>query len=619
MRSGCLTRVRVVLPTPPNTRREDFELVDRFWLPIAASMRTVGDVLDQVCMQAMPAGVRPQVLAKVAGFYVLEDSPVGTLDRDDVLQIVIRKHVMHDRRGAKRPQREDLPTSAAHLALPAPGDAGPPLRSATAGGKVSHQDQLRKIKRVRLGEEDVSSSSSSSSEGTEESSSTSDEEPDDGSSGSSSSSSEGEAVEGSSSSSSEEETDTSSSEEESGEARAGRCASLSNIGLRNGQSPPQLVGLSPASPAMLQEAPTSGAKGPSRSARRKAAKRRLKRMGILAGPGSANGKGTADGLIKRPSPAAATPGRPAECLKFPQLDSAAQGTPLPGAPRPQGGGLGRQGASPTQAEILTPVPPGELPGEGDVLQYRLLECWGGSPEVSSPRRGLVCAVDPSSRTLVLKPHPPTAGHPLQQRWEEVQRLREAAGMDDDDEKDEPEYGAYAENGALEAAMDQLVEPTWVGSAPRTTTPGPTSAMREGQHAAAARVSGTGQRPEDAGAFESQGPAYHSRLGPPPLITGGGAAASPLLGSAIVPEGAWADLYAQLQARRAVLSPAGATASGGVGARSGSPVAEARIPAPQPASTAPAPMSARGAVKPRPGVRRSALGPMLNALRRDNAL
>lgn len=31
MRSGCLTRVRVVLPTPPNTRREDFELVDRFW------------------------------------------------------------------------------------------------------------------------------------------------------------------------------------------------------------------------------------------------------------------------------------------------------------------------------------------------------------------------------------------------------------------------------------------------------------------------------------------------------------------------------------------------------------------------------------------------------------
>lgn len=208
-------------------------------------------------MQAMPAGVRPQVLAKVAGFYVLEDSPVGTLDRDDVLQIVIRKHVMHDRRGAKRPQREDLPTSAAHLALPAPGDAGPPLRSATAGGKVSHQDQLRKIKRVRLGEEDVSSSSSSSSEGTEESSSTSDEEPDDGSSGSSSSSSEGEAVEGSSSSSSEEETDTSSSEEESGEARAGRCASLSNIGLRNGQSASQLVGLSPASPAMLQVPPGS--------------------------------------------------------------------------------------------------------------------------------------------------------------------------------------------------------------------------------------------------------------------------------------------------------------------------------------------------------------------------
>lgn len=41
---------------------------------------------------------------------------------------------------------------------------------------------------------------------------------------------------------------------------------------------------------------------------------------------------------------------------------------------------------------------------------------------------------------MLKPHPPTAGHPLQQRWEEVQRLREAAGMDDDDEKDEPGKG-----------------------------------------------------------------------------------------------------------------------------------------------------------------------------------
>lgn len=138
------------------------------------------------------------------------------------------------------------------------------------------------------------------------------------------------------------------------------------------------------------------------------------------------------------------------------------------------------------------------------------------------------------------------------------------------------------------------------------------------------------------AAEDLGPKRYSQLGPPRP-----AAQSPAAGGAVIhPEGGWAALHAQLQQRRVQLS-------GGKGARprpalaSASPSGATR--APEPAAAAGGQPSGAmsgskgsgkkstpggqvagsgrnigaGAVKPRGGVRRSALGPMLRILRSNS--
>lgn len=145
-------------------------------------------------------------------------------------------------------------------------------------------------------------------------------------------------------------------------------------------------------------------------------------------------------------------------------------------------------------------------------------------------------------------------------------------------------------------------------------------------AAATPSSGTGQQAAAAGGDGELGPASYSRLGPPRP-----AAAR---GDVIAAEGGWASLYEQLRQRRSQL------AQGAAGGDHEAPAFTPRAPAPAARTdsvdgvhTAPPAVGGRsrsgdvndrnggarkgltpGATKPRAGVRRTAMGPMLRMLR-----
>ena len=195
---------------------------------------------------------------------------------------------------------------------------------------------------------------------------------------------------------------------------------------------------------------------------------------------------------------------------------------------------------------------------------------------------------------------------------------------------------YDEAGVLAADLSSFVELRLLKRAAGTAQlAGPATA------APAAPAAAPSEEAE-----EDLGPKRYSQLGPPRPAEQGAAAG----GAVINPEGGWAALHAQLQQRRAQLS-------GGKGARPGPALASASpggaTPAPEPAaggqanggtpgsqaaasagrgsggggkkSSTPAGGQAAGgghnigagAVKPRGGVRRTALGPMLRILRSNS--
>lgn len=108
---------------------------------------------------------------------------------------------------------------------------------------------------------------------------------------------------------------------------------------------------------------------------------------------------------------------------------------------------------------------------------------------------------------------------------------------------------------------------------------------------------------------------YSQLGPP----------RPAAGNVIAAEGGWASLYEQLRQRRSQLAQAGA-AQGTPPATAGKaavPAAKSAPPAAGGGSSSSAPRGSAGltpgATRPRAGVRRSALGPMLRILRDNQEL
>lgn len=144
------------------------------------------------------------------------------------------------------------------------------------------------------------------------------------------------------------------------------------------------------------------AKGPSRSARRKARKRQLKRLGLLPGP---RGVGVAKGSRKSEPSARPIPSEEVEA----------------------------ESAREAPQESLVPVTSAEELHVGDICCYQFLEVWNGSPELSEVRRGQVTAWDSKDRVVTLRPHPDGSAHPLRERMEAA-RAAEDEGWDAPDEQ-----------------------------------------------------------------------------------------------------------------------------------------------------------------------------------------
>lgn len=135
--------------------------------------------------------------------------------------------------------------------------------------------------------------------------------------------------------------------------------------------------------------------GPSRSARRKARKRQLKRMGLLPGPGRKAPKDLGEMLASHEQPAS----------RSLELEAAAPDEEP-------------KSVEPSFLEV--PVLPGDDLKIGDVLQYQLLEMWNGCPELSEIRQGRVIGWQDAEREVILEPYPDPAVHPLVSHLEAMQ-------------------------------------------------------------------------------------------------------------------------------------------------------------------------------------------------------
>lgn len=198
----------------------------------------------------------------------------------------------------------------------------------------------------------------------------------------------------------------------------------------------------------------------------------------------------------------------------------------------------------------------------------------------------------------------------------------------------PELGnLYGEDGTLTAQLSAFVELRLlerapgvdVGAPPQQGGHAPAPAAAPGNGGSGQPVAATPQQPDDLG------PSSYSQLGPPKP-----AAAR---GDVIAPEGGWASLYRQLQQRRSQLAAQQAGAGAAAGEAGGTPChappprPDAASPAEQVRSAPPAAGGSRtrgvsdgrassltpGATRPRAGVRRTALGPMLRMLREAEQL
>ena len=201
---------------------------------------------------------------------------------------------------------------------------------------------------------------------------------------------------------------------------------------------------------------------------------------------------------------------------------------------------------------------------------------------------------------------------------------------------------YEEDGTLTAALFGFVELRRVAAEPggqeKTTEQPAAASMRaaaragDGVAAATAPPAAGGATPAAAAApskgqggapDDDLGPSRYSQLGPP-------RPAAPR-GDVIAPEGGWAALYEQLRQRRSQLASTPGAAAGTPGAAAAMPTAphsappaagrlggdEQRPAGARGSSLTPGP--GRGATRPRGGVRRTALGPMLRLLRESDAL
>eukprot|EP00198_Chlamydomonas_reinhardtii_P003622 XP_001692958.1 low-CO2-inducible protein [Chlamydomonas reinhardtii] len=367
------------------------------------------------------------------------------------------------------------------------------------------------------------------------------------------------------------------------------------------------VGASPDAP--MTDAVATGeadkGKGASRSARRKAAKRRLKRTGVLPYGDSAARAGAkaAPGSLQPGGGAAGAP---------PVKRQRQEAQPL--QQQQQQAAKGKVAAQPPAANatagLLAAAMAASPMDPNGVLQHPHQHLHQHQQlQVSSWRMGKVTAWDDAEAAVTLQPHPDARVHPLKA---ELDALRARLAAEAAEELEE-------ERGSGKAPSGQDMALDW-GSLPF-----PTEYQEDGTLAM---------------------PLAGFADGPPP-------------GAVVAAVGGWADLAEQLRRRRQELaSPGGDDPSPGVSpagradAGGPPPLPEVSVPAftpkgrlpPQrqgaaavgppggsagPSSASPAQaagdgsrpsgVQTRGAVRPRGGVRRIALGPMLNHLRESGEL
>lgn len=272
---------------------------------------------------------------------------------------------------------------------------------------------------------------------------------------------------------------------------------------------------------------------------------------------------------------------------------------------------------------------------GDVLAYRLLEIGlDMCPKVSAWRHGRVESWDAGSHTLTLAPHPDPSVHPLLDVLQAYRAMQEDdAGLGDAEPGGLPFDTPYGASGELTLAVDAFTELRVLQSAVQQH--GPATVVR----AKGLGPAGPSVLPSRTGAVNSQPSAPGCPLALPAASTSG----------AVVPAvGPWSEVASQLRRRREELAAGSAGLS--------QPIAGPPAPSPQqgqlqntqpplptvhvpgfssvqqdalaapsraqqqlPAAQARPHVLSPGAVKPRGGARRSALGPMLNHLRSTGAL
>lgn len=540
----------------------------KFWWQPSPAAQTIFDVLEELAVHlGLAADSAARLVATMGGFVVLPGSRTDLLRDGDLL--VISKGPGRKRSAPEAAAVGQAEQQAKRLKGPATTRlAAPAALPGPAGGTANRQDADSSSSGESSSEEDGSSSSSSSSE--EDDSSSSRKEG--------GSSEDTEAGSGST-----EEASTSSEEGESSGSR-GQGA--------GGEDAGHLV--TPAAPA------PAPAKKPSRSARRKAAKRRLRRMGVLppkaakqAGPGAAAaGQAGPAGEPRRkpgnglPQQAAAPQRHEVVRLEDPARQQACAGAPeviVPSnwqqhwadaegqQPQRKRGQRGTERQAPKQAEQAAQAicPPTQepfpesafeqlaslagLPSVGAVLAYRLLEVGPElRPGVSEVRCGRVSAVDAATQQVTLAPHPDPSTHPLayQRSLRAAQRQAQAAaaGGTASEDEDEEELGSlYDEDGTLTVQLSAFVELRLLEHAPSVDAGGPAQQAEHALAVAAAPANGSSTQPVVAAAQQPEdlGPSSYSQLGPPKPAA--------VRGHVIAPEGGWASLYQQLQQRRSQLA------------------------------------------------------------------
>lgn len=352
---------------------------------------------------------------------------------------------------------------------------------------------------------------------------------------------------------------------------------------QNGESPGAFASTPPDK--TLHPQVMASEKRPSRSARRKAAKRRYKRMGgapalgppkkprtekleaamAVVGGGSgrqpavavergAQAKAASDVSTESDTSGSSSSSSESSSSSSDESSESAVTTSSEDASSQQGAHPnGHTSTHPTrsphhqlQAQLteeafaaLDPCP--DLPAVGQAMAYKLLEIGADyAPRVSEIRMGQVTAVEPQARTLTLEPYPHASVHPLAHQRVAWPLAEVAYG--EEEESREPPPTNYDDTGVLTADRASFVELRYVAAGDR---------LAHDHH----KVAGATVLPEgaDTGALdvvhgvapliEPLEPPKYSPLGPPPR---------PSAVASLAPS-TWADLAAQLQRRRAELS------------------------------------------------------------------